>query len=51
MVCGLRFVERGLSEVEVARYYRNYRDAEYVGACRLPARDRQPTCRFGLALP
>ncbi|MDP3514130.1 MAG: methyltransferase domain-containing protein [Sulfuritalea sp.] len=28
--CGLRFFERGLSESEVARYYRSYRDAEYV---------------------
>lgn len=27
--CGLRFFERGMSDVEVARYYHGYRDAEY----------------------
>jgi len=28
--CGFRFFERGLSASETARYYRGYRDAEYV---------------------
>lgn len=28
--CGLRFFERGLSSEESARYYRGYRNAEYV---------------------
>jgi len=28
--CGLRFFDRGLSDAEAARYYRNYRDAEYA---------------------
>ena len=30
--CGLRFFERGLSDEETARYYRGYRDADYVRA-------------------
>lgn len=28
--CGFRFFERGLNDVEAERYYRGYRDAEYV---------------------
>ncbi|MCM2305851.1 MAG: class I SAM-dependent methyltransferase [Sulfuritalea sp.] len=30
--CGLRFFDRGLSDAEAERYYRAYRDAEYVRA-------------------
>lgn len=30
--CGFRFFDRGLSNAEMTRYYRNYRDAEYVRA-------------------
>lgn len=32
--CGLRFFDRGLSDAETARYYRDYRDAEYIRARR-----------------
>jgi hypothetical protein len=28
--CGLRFFDRGLSDAETARYYRGYRDADYI---------------------
>lgn len=28
--CGFRFFDRGLSDVEMTKYYRNYRDAQYV---------------------
>ena len=30
--CSLRFFDRGLTDSETARYYRSYRDAEYVRA-------------------